>query len=1334
MNWFNNLTLKGKLLTGFTLVAIVAGAIGWFGVTKIHQIDDADTRLYEKITMPLGDLGNMSTGFQRIRINLRDMVETNNLAEKQAALDTIKKIRAENNERAVTFEKSILTDEGRKLFEEFKKSREAYGQIIDRVLPLAMADKDAEAILILKSDGKKAANHEQDMLDKLEESKLKQAKATSDGNTILAKNASMVVSVLAILGALLAIGLGLIIARIVGRQLGADPKLVGEVANLVAVGDLSREIALASGDTTSVMAAMKKMVETIRALVADAGMLSGAAVAGKLATRADATKHQGDFQKIVVGVNDCLDAVIGPLNVAAEYVDRISKGDIPPKITDSYNGDFNEIKNNLNVCIDAVNSLVTDASLLSRAAVEGKLATRADASKHQGDFKNIVQGVNDCLDSVIGPLNVAAEYVDRISKGDIPPKISDSYNGDFNEIKNNLNQAIDAVNALVTDAKMLSKAAVEGKLATRADAGKHQGDFKNIVQGVNDCLDSVIGPLNVAAEYVDRISKGDIPPKITDSYNGDFNEIKNNLNLAIDAVNALVFDAGMLAKAAAEGKLATRADASKHQGDFQRIVAGVNQTLDDVIGPLNVAADYVDKISRGEIPPAITDSYNGDFNTIKNNLNNVVKMMSDLLAQTDILIQGAANGDLDKRANADMFVGGWKQLVEGVNDTVVNIVNPLRVTADYVDKVAKGIIPPTITTEYKGEYNVIKGNLNNMVKMMNDLLAQTDILIQGAANGELDKRANANLFVGGWNQLVAGVNDTVVNIVNPLRVTADYVDKVAKGIIPPTITTEYKGEYNVIKGNLNNMVKMMNDLLAQTDILIQGAANGELDKRANANLFVGGWNQLVAGVNDTVVNIVNPLRVTADYVDKVAKGIIPPSITTEYKGEYNVIKGNLNNMVKMMNDLLAQTDILINGAADGELDKRANADMFVGGWNQLVKGVNATVTNIVDPLMVTATYVDRISKGDMPPIITDVYKGQYNQIKNNLNNLVEATNGITENAKKVSQGNLMVELKKRSENDDLMASLAAMVAKLKEVVLEVQGAADNVASGGQEMSSTAQQMSQGATEQAASAEEVSSSMEEMASSIRQNTDNAMQTEKIAIKSAADAKEGGKAVIETVMAMKEIATKISIIEEIARQTNLLALNAAIEAARAGEHGKGFAVVASEVRKLAERSQSAAGEISKLSTSSVAIAEQAGDMLTRMLPDIQKTAELVQEIAASSKEQDTGAEQINKAIQQLDQVIQQNASAAEEMASTTEELSSQAEQLKATIAFFTLDSGSQRALTHHAPLKQIASSHHVIAHAAPPKAGKTAKNTRKTGGVNLELGHGGADDLDEAFEKY
>ncbi len=278
----------------------------------------------------------------------------------------------------------------------------------------------------------------------------------------------------------------------------------------------------------------------------------------------------------------------------------------------------------------------------------------------------------------------------------------------------------------------------------------------------------------------------------------------------------------------------------------------------------------------------------------------------------------------------------------------------------------------------------------------------------------------------------------------------------------------------------------------------------------------------------------------------------------------------------------------------------------------------------------------------------------------------------------VARGDLTahIDVDQKDEVGMLAKALKNMIVRLADIVAQVRTAADNVASGSQELSGSSEEMSQGATEQAASAEEASSSMEQMAANIKQNADNAQQTEKIALKSADDARQGGEAVARTVTAMKDIAQKISIIEEIARQTDLLALNAAIEAARAGTHGKGFAVVASEVRKLAERSQKAAGEIGSLSASSVEVAEKAGQMLIRIVPDIQKTAELVQEINAASSEQNSGADQVNKAIQQLDQVIQQNASASEEMASTAEALSSQAEQLQETIAFFKIEGGQNK----------------------------------------------------------
>lgn len=264
-----------------------------------------------------------------------------------------------------------------------------------------------------------------------------------------------------------------------------------------------------------------------------------------------------------------------------------------------------------------------------------------------------------------------------------------------------------------------------------------------------------------------------------------------------------------------------------------------------------------------------------------------------------------------------------------------------------------------------------------------------------------------------------------------------------------------------------------------------------------------------------------------------------------------------------------------------------------------------------------------------------------------------------------------IEVKTGDEIGTLFASLKAMVEKLKAVVGNVKNSAKNVASGSQQVSMSSGQMSDGATKQAEAAQEASSAIEEMTATISQNANNATQTESIARKSANDATESGAAVVEGVNAMKTIAQKISIVEELARQTNLLALNAAIEAARAGMHGKGFAVVAAEVRKLAERSQQAASEISALSNSSVELAERAGLMLLKLLPDIQKTSELVQEITASSKEQSSGAGQIQSSIQQLNDVIQATAGTAEEMASVAGGLFSEADQLLEIVGFFRVD---------------------------------------------------------------
>ncbi len=614
-------------------------------------------------------------------------------------------------------------------------------------------------------------------------------------------------------------------------------------------------------------------------------------------------------------------------------------------------------------------------------------------------------------------------------------------------------------------------------------------------------------------------------------------------------------------------------------------------------------------------------------------------------------------------------------------------------------------------------------NIQGIIRSLN---LQIKEIIDAVLNGDLNKRADEHKTNWEFRDITVGLNKTIEAFIDPILVSGDYIDKIGKGIIPEKLTADYKGDFEKIKDNINQCIDGMQGLVEGNRILQKMAVNDHTEK------VEGSYLGIYADVATAINMVRERLLHVIDISQRISEGDLSDRedlIKTGKRSENDRLMPAFIRMEEALNNLIIDINNLAGAAVDGKLSTRADITKHQGDYVKVVNGINNTLDAVINPLTVAADYVSRISVGDMPPVITDKYNGDFNIIINNINILIKALNEVIDKARLMANGDLTVDLKKRSDNDELMQSLNDMVKSTATIIAEFQTASNNISASSQQMSSTSQQMSQGASEQASSAEEVSSSMEEMAANIQQNTENAQETEKIALNAANNINMIAQEARGSVDSMKEIAEKVSIIGEIARQTNILALNAAVEAARAGEHGKGFAVVAAEVRKLAERSQVAAVEIDTLTKDNVRSTERAGEMLTGIAPEIQKTAKLVQEIAAASIEQNSGADQVNNAIQQLNQVTQQNAAASEEMATSSEELASQAQQLMEMISFFKIDSDKQPSKEKGKSFRSDFKNESTYVDKDPKSAVRPAAKNVK--GVSINMGR---DNLDSNYESF
>ncbi len=601
---------------------------------------------------------------------------------------------------------------------------------------------------------------------------------------------------------------------------------------------------------------------------------------------------------------------------------------------------------------------------------------------------------------------------------------------------------------------------------------------------------------------------------------------------------------------------------------------------------------------------------------------NIRKVIKGIIEQTRILTNAAFEGNLSLRANPDDTNKEFRNIVIGFNETLDTLTAPVNLAANYVADIAKGEIPELITEEYRGDFNTLKSNINLCVTNLNSLIQEIKNTSDAAIKGLYNYRANADIHPGDFGKMVGGLNLI-------LNTYSAQLDSIATPIM-------------IIDKEFN--IQFINEFGAR---LLKSSKTGLVNQKCYNNFKTGDCNTANCALAKAMATGQTAISETVAKPNGQSYDI--SYIGSPLRDEINDIVGAIEVVTDQTDQKTAlRTAEKLNAFQKVEVDK----------LSQMIE--NLSVGNL--------SFNYRVEDYDE---ITKNTAQDFAKIGEALESLKESTLEIIYSAKKIANGDLTVTVKKRSENDELSISLAEMISALNNIVHEVNIAADYVATGSGQMSESANSIASGANEQAASTEEVSTSFEQMMANIQQNLGNAKTTETNAKKAAEEIKVSNENVFKTVEAMKTIAEKIEIISDIAEKTDLLAINAAIEAARAGEHGEGFAVVAAEVRKLAEQSQQAAIEINQVSKNSVSIAEESGKQLAKVVPNIEKTADLVRDIVHASEEQEIGIRQVNNAMGQLAEVTQQNTANAEELSAGSEELASQAEQLREVMEFFTLD---------------------------------------------------------------
>ncbi len=973
-----------------------------------------------------------------------------------------------------------------------------------------------------------------------------------------------------------------------------------------------------------------------------------------------AMANGGEAERQLGALLDALEAVrTGNLTIRLKK----RREDIFGELADSYNG-----------MVELLGQFGGEVTRVAReVGTEGKLGGQAVVTGVMGTWKELTDNVNGMASNLTNQVRNIAQVTTAVANGDLAQKITVEVKGEVLELKNTINKMVDNLIAFSEEVTRVAlEVGTEGKLGGQAKVKGVTGVWKELTDNVNAMAENLTNQVRNIAQVTTAVATGDLTRKITVDVRGEILQLKETINKMVDSLNLFAAEVTRVAReVGTDGKLGGQAQVPNVAGTWKALTDNVNTMAANLTGQVRNIAQVSTAVANGDLTQKITVDVKGEVLELKNTINKMVDQLNAFAAEvTRVAREVGTEGKLGGQAEVLGVGGTWKALTDNVNAMASNLTAQVRNIAQVTTAVANGDLAQKITVDVKGEILQLKETINRMVDSLNTFAGEvTRVAREVGTDGKLGGQAAVPGVAGTWKELTGNVNAMAENLTNQVRNIAQVSTAVANGDLAQKITVDVKGEILELKNTINKMVDNLRAFSGEvTRVAKEVGTEGKLGGQAAVPGVAGTWKELTDNVNGMASNLTAQVRNIAQVATAVAKGDLTQKITVEVKGEILELKNTINNMVDSLNRLAAEVARVAQVAGQqGKLTERAKVEGVGGSWKDIVDTLNTLLDSIATPVQEVIRLAVALSQGDLSQRMAIETRGDIRTLSDALNKSFDA---------------------------------------LGELVRLSLDSAGKVTTGTNQLAATSRQIAVGARDQAKKLEGSTRIVADLSKSIQLGATNAKAAAEVTVEAGRLAQRGTetgkqaatrlqsidqivKGNTETVKDLEKRAKEITVIvgtaKGIADQTNLLALNAAIEAARAGEAGRGFAVVADEIRKLADGTKTAAGQIEQVVgaiteatttvvggmttgtqqvTESIDIVNQALGILDQIAAGAQEITAKAQEISAATAEQAGGAQQVAKTTEEIATTSEQAAVGAEQMSTSIQQQTVSMQQMSAS----------------------------------------------------------------------